>query len=95
MYNIAFIFGEALAATLFTGTFLLFLIKGFINPKANWLYIYTGCFMVLTILFYMSYPETAYDNPLFNAINGLLFFGGIAGAIKYYWKRRSATNTHS
>jgi len=78
--------GQVLGTTAVTGTFIFFIIKGFINPKANWLPIYTITFIALFILWYLSSPVLLYDNILYNAFNALLFFGGLAGSIKYYWQ---------
>ncbi|RQO73753.1 hypothetical protein DBR40_13160 [Pedobacter sp. KBW01] len=78
--------GEVLGTTAVTGTFIYFIIKGFINPKADWLTIYTITFIAMFLLWYLSSPVALYDNILFNAFNALLFFGGLAGSIKYYWQ---------
>ncbi|MDQ0638174.1 hypothetical protein QF042_001739 [Pedobacter sp. W3I1] len=78
--------GEVLGGTAVTGTFIFFIIKGFINPKASWLPIYTITFIALFILWYLSSPVALYDNILFNAFNAILFLSGIAGCVKYYWE---------
>jgi len=78
--------GEVTGTTLLTGTFIFFIIKGFINPKANWLPVYTITFIAMFILWYLNSPMPLYDNILFNAFNALLFLSGGAGFVKYYWQ---------
>ena len=86
MDNTPYMIGQVFGATLLTGTFIFFIVKGFINPKANWLYIYTAVFIALALLFYICNPVPLYDIPLFNGVNALLFLCGIAGCVKYYWQ---------
>lgn len=86
--DIPFLFGQSLGTALVLGTFLFYLIKGFINPKAKWSFVICGTFIVFIPLFYISYPQSPLENPLMNLLNGILFIGGVAGAIKYYWKRK-------
>lgn len=89
--DIPFLIGQSLGTALVLGTFLFYLIKGFINPKAKWSFVICGTFIVFIPLYYTSYPQSPLENPslespLMNLLNGLLFFGGVAGAIRYYWK---------
>lgn len=86
--DIPFLIGQSLGTALVIGTFLFYLIKGFINPKAKWYFVICGTFIMFIPLFYASYPQSPLEQPLLRLLNGLLFFGGVAGAIKYYWKRR-------
>lgn len=86
--NISFLLGQAFGAALISGTFLFYIIKGFVNPKANWFYVILGSFIAFALVFYASYPQYLLDNPLMMMVNGLLFIGGIAGAVKYYWRRK-------
>lgn len=80
--------GQVTGTTLLTGTFIFFVIKGFINSKANWLPVYTITFVALFILWYFKSPVPLYDNILFNAFNTVLFLSGVAGCIKYYWRKK-------
>jgi hypothetical protein len=76
---------------LVTGTFLFYLIKGFIHSKAKWSFVIFGTFIVFIPLHYTSYPQSPFENPLISLLNAILFIGGVAGAIKYYWKRKKKT----
>lgn len=86
--DIPFLIGQSLGSALVTGTFLFYLIKGFVNPKAKWSFVILGSFIGFIPLFYISYPQSLLENPLMSLLNGLLFIGGVAGAIKYYRKRK-------
>ena len=89
--NIPFLLGQALGAALLTGTFLFYMIKGFIYPKANWFYVVSVVYIPFIFMFYASYPKDLYDYPLINMVNALVFFAGIAGAGRYYWKRKKSS----
>lgn len=94
--QITFLLGQATGAALLSGTFLFYIIKGFVNPKANWFYVILGSFIAFFVMYYASYPQDLLDNPLMKGLNGLLFIGGIAGAVKYYWrpKKNSASENN-
>jgi len=92
IYTITKLAAEATTTALIHGTLLFFMIRGFINPRAKWFYVLIILLIVLQLFAFTIYPIDIFAHPIFPLFQAVCFIGGIFGAIKFYWRRRSKGN---